>query len=72
MKKKPKMIFKVNRNRTAKLYINGKWIRKITRLDIHAEPLEYFVELERCRINKNGMCYVENDEIAKETKFYKI
>lgn len=72
MKKKSKLIFKVNRNRTAKLYINGKWQKYITKLDIHAEPLDYTIEFDRHLVNKKGRPIIENDELVKETKKYKI
>lgn len=66
------MIFKVNRNRTAKLYINGKWQKHITRLDIHAEPFDYTVEFDRHLVDEKGHPIIENDELVKETKNFKI
>ena len=72
MKKKRKMIFKVNNNKTAKLYLNKKWHRDIAELDIHAEPFEYTIKIKQNKRNERGKCYVEDGEIASESKTYRL
>ena len=72
MKKKCKMIFKVNSNKTAKLYLNKKWHRDVTELDIHAEPFEYTIKIKQNKRNERGKFYVEDGEIASETNTYKL
>lgn len=70
--KKPKMIFKVNRNNLAKIYVGKKWHKRAMMVDIHAEPMDYTISVTSFKANKNGVAYVENNEVAKETKVYKI
>lgn len=72
MKKKRKMILKVNNNKTAKLYLNKKWQRDVAELDIHFEPFEYTIKIKQNKRNKRGHCYVEDGEIASETKTYRL
>lgn len=70
--KKPKMILKVDRNNMAKLYFNKKWHKDITALKITAVPWEYYVEIEKYKHNDKGLCYVENNEIARKTETYRF
>ena len=66
------MIFKVDRNNLAEIYVGKKWHKRAIMVDIHAEPLEYTITLTEYKENENGTVYVENNEVAKETKIYKI
>ena len=45
--KKTKLLFKVNRYDKGKLYFNHKWIKDVTKIDIHGEPWEYTLTIER-------------------------
>lgn len=70
--KKSKLIFKVNKNNTAKLYLGGKWHKGVTMLNIHGEPLQYTIEVEKYIQNKQGGYIVEDNELLKETRVYQI
>lgn len=70
--KKPKFILKINRNNTAKVYINGKWQKQITEINIHGVPFSFDIETVRNKTDKNGKIIVENDEVVKETVGYHI
>lgn len=70
--RKPKLILKVDRNRRAKLYLNGKWQKDIRVLNISAVPWEYEVEIEQIKRDERGwMCVIDN-EVATEKKVYRI
>jgi hypothetical protein len=72
MKKKCKLLLKVNNNVSAKLYVNGKWQKKVTRVDIHAEPYDFTVEFDRIKTDDKGKCIIKDNEIVKETVKYQI
>lgn len=68
--KKAKFIMKVKTNGLAKVYINKKWLKDITKLNLSAEPWLYHLTVEQNKKDKNGLYYVENDEIATKTTTY--
>ena len=65
--KKAKFIFKVNRNNTAKVYVNGKWQKYVSEMHIDGYPMDFNIEIKKCKL-KNGFPYAENNEIARESK----
>lgn len=75
--KKPKLIFKVNQNLTAKVYVGGKWHKDVAAIDIKGIPYKFEVRLLKYKRNSQGCFYTEFDEngelcIAQETKTYQI
>lgn len=70
--KKAKFIFKVDNNYRAKVYVNKKWIKDVTKMDLSAVPWEYTLEIEQYRKNELDMFYTVNGEIAKKTTTYKF
>ena len=76
--KKPKLIFKVNQNYTAKVYVGKKWHKKdVIQVDIVGEPKDFTVVLTKNTRNENGVLCTEYDEngelrIAQEKKTYHI
>lgn len=72
MKKKPKLIFKINRNNTAKIYVGGKWQKDVTRVQIYAEPLDHDVWIEQIKRNEFGGVLVENDDLVRDEKHYQF
>ena len=71
MKKKPKFIFKVNRNKTAKVYINNKWLKDVVEINIKGRPYDYRIEVRRYK-RENGRLVVNHDEIETYTTLYTI
>ena len=68
--RKAKFIFKINRNNTAKVYANGKWQKYVSEIHIDGYPMDYDIEIKQHKL-RNGVPYVENDEIAsKVTKIH--
>lgn len=70
--KKAKFLFKVDKNNRAKIYINNKWLKDVTKVNLMAEPWEYTIIVEQHKRNAKGSLYVENDEIATKTITYKV
>lgn len=75
--KKPKLIFKVNQDYTAKVYVGGKWQKDVCELEIHGEPYDFEIKVKRLKRNSDGVFFVENDEngnpeIATVTKTYRV
>ena len=70
--RKPKLIFKVDRNNRAKLYLNKKWVKDVTEISLHGIPFEYEVEIERYKRFKDGRMYITQDGLAREKKTYRI
>ena len=65
--KKAKFVFKVNRNNTAKVYVNKKWQKDVCSLDVLAYPFDITVRMEQLKRNEKGFLLVVNDEIVKKT-----
>lgn len=72
MKKKPKLIFKINRNNTAKIYVGGKWQKDVTKVQIYAEPQDHDVWIEQTVRDNTGRILVENNEINHKEKHYQF
>lgn len=75
--KKPKLIFKVNNNYLAKVYVGGKWCKDVAAIDIKGIPCKFEVRLLKYKRNSQGCFYTEYDEngelcIAQEVKVYHI
>ncbi len=70
--KKPKLLFKVDHNNRGKVYINHKWLHDVTEINIHGEPWNYSVVVERYKRDKNGKFVIENDEISRYLTEYHI
>ena len=70
--KKAKFLFKVDKNNRAKIYINNKWLKDVTRVILMAEPWEYRIIVEQYKRNAEGVFYVENNEVARKTTIYKV
>lgn len=68
--KKPKLLFKVNRNNRGKLYFNHKWIKDVTKIDIHGEPWEYTLTIERYKRDSNGKLVISSNEIQRYVSKY--
>lgn len=68
--RKPKLIIKTRNGGYTKLYVNGKWQRKVTNLDFHADADKNGITIEckyeKLKCNKNGCPIVENNELVKE------
>lgn len=70
--KRPKLKFVVNRNNTAKVYINNKWLKDVAEINIHGEPWNYSVVVQQNKRNADGTICVDNNEIVKKIKEYHI
>lgn len=70
--KKNKLIFKVDGNKRGKVYIGGKWQKDVCVLDIHGEPRNYTVTIEKHKRDAKGRLLVKANEIETETKIFKI
>lgn len=68
MKRKPKLIFKINRNNTADLYVGGKWQKDVTSLSIKALPFSHDIEFEQIKHDSNGDIMVANNEVVCDKK----
>lgn len=67
--KKPKFLFKVNENNTAKVYVNGKWQKYATEVLVIAKPQDITVSITKYKTNKQGLCVADN-AVVSETKTY--
>ena len=67
--KKPKFLFKINRNNSAKVYINKKWLKNVREVYIHAMPFNHIIEIEQYA-KENGKLAVENNELKTKIKKY--
>lgn len=70
--KKPKLLFKVDHNNRGKVYINHKWLHDVTEINIHGEPWNYSVVVERYKRNEDGKFAIKNDEIQRYITEYHI
>lgn len=74
--RKPKLIIKTRNGGYTKLYVNGKWQRKVTNLDFHADADKNGIRI-RCdytklKYNKNGRPIVVDNEFVKEKYIVRI
>lgn len=70
--KKPKFLMKVDRNNAGKVYINGKYMKNAFEITVQGYPFDYDIEVKQYKHNADGKLFVENGEIATETKKYHI
>ena len=69
--KKPKLIFKINRNNTAKIYVGGKWQKGVANLSIDAKPFCHNVKLAQTIHDSNGnLIFKDNEIVHTEKCFY--
>ncbi len=68
--KKPKLIFKINRNNTAKIYVGGKWQKLVARAEIVAEPFDHNVKIEQVKLGHDGQPVIENNEVIHTEKHF--
>ena len=68
--RKPKIVIKTRNGGHTKLYINGKWQRKVTNIDFHGyvgdNGIVIECEYEKLKCNKNGCPIVKDNELVKE------
>lgn len=69
--KKAKFLFKVDRNNRGKLYIGGKWLKDVCSIELVGEPWTYRIAVCVYK-RKDGHYFVENNEIAREMRYFKI
>lgn len=68
--KKSKLIFKINRNNTAKIYVNGKWQKYVSTVKIDAKPFCHDIKVEQIKCGSKGVPIVENDEVVRTEKSF--
>lgn len=68
--KKPKLIFKINRNNTAKIYVGGKWQKYVSAVAIDAKPFCHDIRIEQIKHDSDGLPIVENNEIVHTEKHF--
>lgn len=68
--KKPKLIFKINRNNTAKIYVNGKWQKYVSAVEIDAKPFCHDIKIEQIVCDSNGQPIIENNEVLHTEKHF--
>ena len=74
--RKPKIVIKTRNGGCTKLYVNGKWQRKVTGIDFHVYVENHEItiecEYEKFKCDKNGIPIVVNDELVKERHIARI
>ncbi len=74
--RKPKIVIKTRNGGYTKLYVNGKWQRKVTDIYFHGyvsdDGLTVECEYEKIKYDKNGIPIVVNDEVVKERHIVRI
>ncbi len=68
--KKPKLIFKINRNNTAKIYVNGKWQKCVSAVEIDAKPFCHDIRIEQIKHDSNGQPIIKNNEVVRTEKSF--
>lgn len=68
--KRPKLIFKINRNNTAKVYVGGKWQKYVSAVEIDAKPLCHVVKIEQIKHGSNGRPTIENNDVVRTKKCF--
>ena len=66
--KKPKLIFKINRNNTAKIYVGGKWQKRVTKVEINAKPFCHDIKIEQIKHGSNGRPMIDNNDVVRTEK----
>ena len=74
--RKPKLIIKTRNGGYTKLYVNGKWQRKVTDIDFHGYVGDNGITIEceytKLKCNKSGCPIVEKDELVRENHIVRI
>ena len=74
--RKPKIVIKTRNHGHTKLYVNGKWQRKVTNLDFHGyvrnDVIIIECEYEKMKLDKNGCPIVADNELVKEKHIVRI
>lgn len=74
--RKPKIVIKTRNGGYTKLYVNGKWQRKVTDLDFHGyvgnDGIIIECEYEKMKLDKNGYPIVKDNELVKEKHIVRI
>lgn len=74
--RKPKIVIKTRNGGYTKLYVNGKWQRKVTDIDFHGyvgnDGITIECEYEKLKCDKNGIPIVVKDELVKEKHIVRI
>ena len=75
-KTRSKIIIKTRKGGYTKLYINGKWQRKVTDLDFHGYVVDNGIviecEYEKMKCDKGGCPIVADNELVKEKHIVRI
>ena len=75
-KTRSKIIIKTRKGGCTKLYINGKWQRKVTDIDFHGYVGDNGIiiecEYEKMKLDKNGYPIVKDNELVKEKHIVRI
>ena len=74
--RKPKIVIKTRNGGYTKLYVNGKWQRKVTNLDFHGyvgdNGIVIECEYEKLKCDKCGCPIVADNELVKEKRIVRI
>ena len=74
--RKPKIVIKTRNCGYTKLYVNGKWQRKVTDIDFHGYVGKNGITIEceytKLKCFKNGFPVIENNELVKEKHIVRI
>ena len=72
----PKIVIKIRNGGHTKLYVNGKWQRKVTDIDFHGYVGDNGIiiecEYEKMKLDKNGYPIVKDNELVKEKHIVRI
>lgn len=70
--KKSKLLFEVDRNNHAKVYIGKKWLHDVKEINIHGVPYQYDVLVTRHKRDNHGKYIIENGNLVEYTTKYTI
>ena len=74
--RKPKIVIKTRNGGFTKLYVNGKWQRKVTDIDFHGyvsdDGITIDCEFEKMKLDKKGYPIVVDNELVKEKRIVRI
>ena len=68
--KKQKLIFKINRNNTAKIYVGGKLQKYVSAVEIDAKPFCHDIKIEQIKHGSNGQLIIENNDVIRTEKHF--
>lgn len=70
--KKPKFLLKVDNNKNAKIYLNGKWIKDVFAIRIDGDIDGYGIIIDKYVRDSRNILVIEDNEIKTIRKHYKI